>query len=303
MPRISAIVPTRDRPEMLRGLLESLAAQRIDPDVLEVVVVDDGSAQPVAEIVSGTSAKGPVEMRSERQDPAGLNAARNLGVARSSGEVVAFLDDDTLADPDWAEAMLQAFADPQCAGVAGRIQLAIDGHEPRWLAGNRSYLSELDLGPSGLWLDDGPEPAGANCAMRRADLARLGGFRAELDRRGASLVSNGDTELFRRLRGSGGRIRYEPRARVAHRIPPERLTLEYFRRRAYAQGVSDELLETLHRGPASSRALAREWVRLGRAAPILARGLAARRGTVNARLWVAYCRGRLRAARRLRASS
>ena len=303
MPRISAIVPTRDRPELLRGLLETLAAQRIDPDALEVVVVDDGSEGPVAEIVGSAAGRGPISMRCERQEGEGLNAARNLGAERSSGEILAFLDDDTLADPGWAAALLAAFDRAEAAGAAGRVQLRLEAPEPRWLAGNRSFLSELDLGPEAGWLDDGPEPAGANCAVRRAELERLGGFRSELDRRGSSLISNGDTEFFRRLRTAGGRIRYEPQARVLHRIPPERLTLAYFRRRAYAQGVSDDRLEQLNGSRPSALRSAREWIRLGRAAPILARGILERRGTVNARLWVAYCRGRLRAERRPTASS
>jgi glucosyl-dolichyl phosphate glucuronosyltransferase len=288
---------------MLEGLLGTLARQEIDTDALEVVVVDDGSADPVAEIVRRAAGRGPIAMRCERQEGRGLNAARNLGAERSSGDVLAFLDDDTLADPGWAAALLDAFDETGCSGVAGRVELELEGPEPAWLPGNRSFLSELDLGPRARWLDDGPEPAGANCAVRRTELVRLGGFRAELDRRGASLISNGDTEFFRRLRSSGGRIRYEPRASVLHRIPPERLTLAYFRRRAHAQGVSDELLEQLNGSSPTARRRAREWIRLGRAAPILARGLLARRGTVNARLWVAYCRGRLLAARRLSASS
>jgi glucosyl-dolichyl phosphate glucuronosyltransferase len=288
---------------MLERLLGTLARQEIDSHALEVVVVDDGSADPVAEIVRRAAGRGPIAMRCERQEGLGLNAARNLGAERSSAEVLAFLDDDTLADPAWAAALLGAFDGTGCSGVAGRVELDLEGPAPAWLAGNRSFLSELDLGPQARWLDDGPEPAGANCAVQRAELVRLGGFRAELDRRGASLISNGDTEFFRRLRESGGRIRYEPRARVLHRIPPERLTLAYFRRRAHAQGVSDELLEQLNGSSPTARRRAREWIRLGRAAPILARGLLARRGTVNARLWVAYCRGRLLAARRLSASS
>ena len=303
MARITAIVPTRDRPEMLDGLLATLARQQIDPGLLEVVVVDDGSTAPVAEMVERADRRGPVAIRCERQEGQGLNAARNLGAKRSSGEVVAFLDDDTLADPGWAAAMLEAFERTGCAGVAGRIQLELEAPEPRWLSGNRSFLSELDLGPESRWVDAGPEPAGANCAVRRDELERLGGFRAELDRRGSSLISNGDTEFFRRLRRAGGRIRYEARANVLHRIPPERLTLAYFRRRAYAQGISDELLEQLNGRSPSALSVAREWLRLGRTGPILARGIAERRGAVNARLWVAYCRGRLRAARRLRASS
>jgi GT2 family glycosyltransferase len=298
MAKISAIVPTRDRPASVRALLQTLTAQRVDRGSLEVIVVDDGSEADIAAIVSRASAAGPVPVRCERQAPAGLNAARNLGAERAGGEVLAFLDDDTLASPGWAEALLKAFEDEGCAGVAGRVELRLDGPEPRWLVGNRSYLSEVELGPNARWLDTGPEPAGANCAVRRADFERLGGFASGLDREGASLISNGDTEFFRRLRGAGGRLRYVPDAHVVHCIPAERLTLEFFRRRAHAQGVSDELLEHRRRGAPTAQRRLREWVRLGRSLPIFARGVLRWRGTVNARLWIAYCRGRLAAQRR-----
>ena len=71
-------------------------------------------------------------------------------------------------------------------------------------------------------------------------------------------------------------------------IGPERLTLSYFRARAHAQGVSDQILAQRGR-----RALLREIARFGRTVPIAARGAASGRGLVNARLWVSYCRGRL----------
>src|SRR5205085_6305502 len=134
-------------------------------------------------------------------------------------------------------AVTSAFDDSDCAGLAGRVRLQFERTPPTWLSQpQRNYLAELDLGSEPLWLDDGPVPVGANCAVRRGELERVGGFRAGLDRFGSSLISNGDTEFFRRLRAQGAKLRYEPEALVLHRVPQERLTRAFFRRRAHAQG-------------------------------------------------------------------
>ena len=103
------------------------------------------------------------------------------------------------------------------AGVGGRVELSLAAPAPDWLGELTCYLAEYDRGPNACWLDDrDPVPVGANCAVRRDDFDRLGGFRLGLDRIAGSLVSNGDTEFFRRLRAMGGRLRYEPAASVIH---------------------------------------------------------------------------------------
>jgi len=289
--RLSIIIPTRDRPEFLQDCLGTIQRQDLEPDSVEVVVIDDGSTPPLASVVA--DAGGEISVRCVRQAPGGLNAARNRGIEETTGEAVAFLDDDTLLSPQWAGTVLDAFEASGCAAVGGRVQLGFEGRgAPVWLASTqREFLAEFDLGSEPLWLDRGPVPVGANCAVRRAEFDRVGLFTEGLDRIGSSLVSNGDTEFFRRLRRSGGRIRYEPAAAVIHRVPAERLTREFFLRRAHAQGVSDALLAA-DTDPRPAR-VAREVWRCARTGPILIRGLATGRGTMNARQWASYCRGRL----------
>src|SRR3954454_13035456 len=264
---LTAIVPTHDRPTVLEDCLATLIDQEIDPDGLEVVVVDDGSQSDIGALVARVALRSPIAVRCERQPLSGLNAARNRGVDSARGEVLAFLDDDTLVAPGWAAAMTHAFDSSACAAVGGRVDLGLAAPEPDWLPEFRCYLAEYDLGDEGRWLADAdPVPVGANCAVRRSELERVGGFRSGLDRIGGSLVSNGDTEFFRRLRSAGGRLRYEPGARVTHRIPAERLTVPYFRRRNRDQGVSDELLLRLddHAPTLGHRVgLARELMRSG----------------------------------------
>jgi succinoglycan biosynthesis protein ExoM len=295
--RLSVVIPTRDRPDLLADALRTLADQEIGAAAVDVVVVDDGSTADLAPVVAAASTAA-VPMRHVRQAPAGLNAARDRGVAATSGELIAFLDDDVLVTRGWARALLDTAARTRCDGIAGRITLLPEVDVPRWITvPRRRYLSELDLGDAPLELDDRETPVGANCAVTRAAHARAGGFRPGLDRSGATLISNGDVEFFRRVRAAGGRLAYAPEAAVAHRVPADRLTQRWFLRRAFAQGVSDELLREPAAGPAVALRLGRETLRCGRAAPILARRLVEGRGPADARIWLSYCRGRMAAVR------
>jgi len=95
MPRVSVIIPTHNRPELLRQTLISVSSQTF-PDI-EIVVVDDGSPDPGAVKNVCAQFRG---MQFYRQEKEGRSAARNLGVAASSGELIAFIDDDDLWDAD-----------------------------------------------------------------------------------------------------------------------------------------------------------------------------------------------------------
>jgi glycosyltransferase involved in cell wall biosynthesis len=288
---VSAIIPTRDRPDLVRDCLETLVVQEVDAGALEVIVVDDGSSVPLRTVVDEFR-DAPITIEYVRQEPQGLNPARNHGAALARGEILAYLDDDTFVAPGWAAAEIDSFERWGWDGLAGRIELLLEAPEPAWLSAKlRPFLSELDLGPEPLWLAT-RLPVGANCAVTRAAFDRAGGFRTGLDRAGGSLVSNGDGEFFRRVRASGGRLAYWPPAAVRHRVPAERLTVEWFRRRAHAQGVSDGLLDPPGGLAVTWGRRVREAARAARLGPILVKNIAAGKGTVSAGVWSAYCRGR-----------
>lgn len=241
--RVSAIIPTHNRPAVLRSCLETLQTQDVDPAALEILVVDDGSTVDIDAVVAEVAASGLIPMRCERQELSGLNGARNRGAQLTHGDVLAFLDDDTLVAPGWARAVLGAFDARDCAALGGKVELRFARPAPKWLAPLGSYLAEYDLGPDARWIGgQDPVPVGANCAVRRSSFDQLGGFRRGLDRIGSSLVSNGDTDFFGRLRAAGQRMRYEPQALVAHCVPADRLTKRFFLKRIFAQGISDELV-------------------------------------------------------------
>jgi GT2 family glycosyltransferase len=297
-PGLTAVVATRDRPGLLADCLTSLRAQRADKGSFEVVVVDDGSEPPVEHVVADSAGSG-LDLRYVREGGGGLSRARNRGVAEARGAIVAFLDDDAIADPGWVTAALDGFASTGCEGMAGKVTLSLEAPAPRWLTPRlRRYLTELDLGKTPRWLDPDESPVGANCAVRRETFTRTGGFDEDLGRVGPALVSNEELDFFARLRAGGGHIMYWPAAEVAHRVGAERLTPGWLRARARGQGLSDvRMTRDAARGTRVWVSAGREAVRALRAAPILGKGVLGGRGAEGARIWLAYCQGRFEGVR------
>ena len=280
---------------MLRQCLATLAAQTTDG--VEAVVVDDGSATDVTPAIENARVAG-LDVRLVRVEHQGANPARNRGAAESSGRVLAFLDDDVLLSPGWAAALLDSRREHGWDGVAGRTELQLP-FEPRWLiAPLRPPLSEFDLGEDFRWLAPPHYPWACNCAITRDAFERAGGFDESAGRVGVSLTSNDEVALFDRVRRHAGRIGYVPGARAVHQVAPDRLRPEWFLRRAYAQGYSDELLRAPAQGrlEASLRAL-EMLVTLRRTPRMIASAARRRHGLVHVRCQMARVQGGLDALR------
>lgn len=290
---VSVVIPTRGRPALLQRTVDSLSAV-LDADKLEVIVVDDGSEPPVAVDLTAF----PGQARVVRQPPGGLNAARMTGVGASDRAIVAFLDDDVRVAPEWARGVAAAFDGTGLAVMAGRLLPDPEAPLPDWIHPRRLlYLSILDVGDEPGVLPDWATPVGANLSVAREWIERVGGFRSGLDRQGASLLSGGDTDLVRRIEEAGGTIRYWPAATVRHFIAAERLTRDWFRRRAEAQGQTDVL--SAHTRRPGVATYVRETVRPLRAIGIAAKRVVARQSLVDAELWLWSARGRWKALRSL----
>ncbi|MBO0685533.1 MAG: mycofactocin biosynthesis glycosyltransferase MftF, partial [Candidatus Dormibacteraeota bacterium] len=205
-PQVSVVIPVKDRPEQLAACLRSLRRLSYPPDRLEVIVADDGSAAPVP------APPGVRVLRSERS--AGPAAARNLGARGAGGELLAFLDSDCAAAPDWLQELVPEFADPEVAAAGGRVLAA---REWTWLERYEAARSSLDLGPRYAQVRP-RHPVSylvtANLVVRRAEFERLGGFDAELQ-------GGEDVDLVWRLVAAGRRVVYQPRGQVRHRYRPQ----------------------------------------------------------------------------------
>jgi GT2 family glycosyltransferase len=235
IPELSVVVCTRNRVRSLARCIDGLAA--VAPRFpFEMIVVDNGSSDGTSETVAAR-ANDHAWLRCVAEPVAGLSRARNRGAAAATSALLAYVDDDAEPQPGWAEGLRSAFEDGAAAVVGGPILPRFEGGNPGPIT--RAKLgawSCQDLGPARRAVVEFPYLFGANLAVRRDHLERLGGFDEGFGRKGASLLSGEDTDLCERTRAAGGLLRYEPSAVVHHWISPERLSDGFLRRRAMATG-------------------------------------------------------------------
>jgi glycosyltransferase involved in cell wall biosynthesis len=215
MPRASVIVPARDAQATLPRTLAALRAQELDGG-FEVIVVDDGSRDSSPQLARAAGA--PVVVLS--QPPRGPAAARNLGVSRAGGELLAFCDADVFPTPGWLAAGVRALGGAEL--VQGRV-----------LPDPAEALGPFDRT---IWINSNVGlHETANLFVSRKTFERAGGFEEWLrPRRGKGLAE--DVWFGYRARRTGARAAYCAEALAHHAVFPrswqayvgERARLQYF---------------------------------------------------------------------------
>ncbi len=243
-PRLSVIVCTRDRPEDLARCLLSLSA--LDPTPFEILIVDNAPSTNATEQL--VRDRFPFA-RYVRELVPGLDHARNRGIAESTGEIVAFTDDDVVVDPGWVGALAHTFAaDRNIALVTGLAepleqetdaQIFFENYGGFGRGCRRIYLQAWPDRPLPWTLvGAGQLGAGANMAIRRDVLARVGWFDPALDV-GTPSLGGGDHDMFFRVLRAGCLCIYEPAAIVRHR---HRRTTAELERLLYSYGHATRCL-------------------------------------------------------------
>ncbi len=248
MIELSVIIPTRNRSDYLKDAIESILAQTLDKSLYEIIVVDNGSTDNTRQVAEELNGAHDDRIRYFYEPAPGLHVGRHLGARQSRGDVLVYADDDIIAFPGWLEAIKSSFTDPKAALVGGKIIPRWEGAVPDWVTlfesrdkygWTNGYLSLLDFGdkrkkiPSYLVY-------GCNFSIRKSVMYQCGGFHPDsMPQELIRARGDGETALALAVTRKGYETIYAPEAAVYHRVPPARLTIEYFCRRAFNQGISD----------------------------------------------------------------
>lgn len=239
-PKVSAIICTHNRAQYLGQAIDSLLAQKFNS--FEVIVIDNASNDRTCEVVEARLQNPSLKYVYESQ--IGLSIARNTGAKAAAGEILAYLDDDAVASPNWLQILWNAYEqNSQLAIAGGKVTLLwTDGLTPPvWLSENLAgNLGAYDLGDQFLYIDR-PQltPRGLNYSIRKEFLGQIGGFDPKLGRVGKNLLSNEELHMTNLALNLGWQVAYVPDAVVAHHVAPERLYPQWFLNRGWWQGISE----------------------------------------------------------------
>jgi GT2 family glycosyltransferase len=184
--------------------------------------------------------------------PQGASSARNTGVAASGAELIAFLDDDAVAAPDWLEQMVPHFAKPEVVGVGGSCEPLWFTSRPRWFPREFDWI----VGASYIGMPLTAQPIrnvwSGNMILRRRIFTAIGGFNEDFGKVG-KVARPEDTDLCLRAAAAqeNGTWMYEPAAVCGHRVPASREKVPFFLRRCLNEGRGKAELAQLN-GPAAT---------------------------------------------------
>lgn len=239
---LTVVLCTYNRCESLARALKSVAGSIIPSSVpWEVLVVDNNSRDETRAVVERFCHEFPGRFRYIFEPQQGKSYALNCAISQSSGDVLAFMDDDVEVDAQWLHKLTSPLSDQRWSGSGGRILPEAGFVPPRWLDTAPNYalapFALFNLGETAGELKE--SPFGTNMAFRKEMFSKYGGFRTDLGPQPGSEIRSEDTEFGARLLSRGERFWYEPSAVVYHPVQAERVRKSYLLKWWFDKGRSE----------------------------------------------------------------
>lgn len=250
---VSVLICTFNRASRLARTLESFRGARLTGTCrVEILVVDNNSTDGTSDVIDDAARRSPVPMRRLFEPRQGKSFALNRGLAAAHGDLLALTDDDVTPAEDWIERIVQLFRTHDIVFAGGKVLPVWEQEPPSWIRDPQARdiwgpLALVDYGDDPFFYEGSPlvprRPIGANMAMRRDMVERVGGWRTDLGRVNDTLISGEDHEIYFRLHAAGAfRGMYDPQLVVHHDVPSSRLRHRYFLRWFFASGQARALM-------------------------------------------------------------
>ncbi len=230
-----------DRWDDIVAGMDALAHQTVPP--LETILVVDHNERLLARARDELSDV----LVLDNPRTGGASGARNTGIARAKGSIIAFVDDDATPEPDWIEQLLAAYDDPSVMAVGGVATPVWPSRRPDHLPPELDWIVGCTYQGQPTVRTDVRNLWGCNMSVRREAFDLVGTFDEEIGRIGLIPIGGEETELCIRIgqQMPGARVVFEPRAVVHHQVTAARTTWSYLRTRSHAEGVSKAAIGAL----------------------------------------------------------
>ena len=231
MKSISIIICTRDRAGELANCLPETVRQAKTFDDVEVIVVDNGSADDTLGVVNRISLELGFRIRYVFEPIPGLSNARNRGRQEAVGRVLAFIDDDVIIGGHWVANIRKHFDSNKSDCLGGKVLAELGCDPPFQMDDSMLWFFQVtNFGQEPRRLCYPEHPIGCNMAFGTNIFDSVGGFDSSLK------LYGDETDFFRRVHEANFSVEYDPNIEVTQLIPSERLTKEAIREKAFKWG-------------------------------------------------------------------
>jgi glycosyltransferase involved in cell wall biosynthesis len=242
MNSVSVVVSTftKKRLPSILQCISSLEKQTVHP--AEIVLVLD----PIDELIDFYNSRVPPNVRIIVSEGAGLSFARNAGVKNAVGDIIAFIDDDAVADAKWLEKSLENYRHSEVIGVGGAIYASWQINRPPCFPQELDWIVGCSYRGLPLKRTELRNPIGCNMSFRKKGFEKAGYFKTDIGRCGNTLLCNEETEFSIRALSlvPGSKIIYEPSAIVYHKVSKNRESFKYIWTRSFYEGISKAIISS-----------------------------------------------------------
>ncbi|MCM8769113.1 MAG: glycosyltransferase [Candidatus Omnitrophica bacterium] len=234
---ISVIIRTFKRPDLLEKILSRLLLQAVPSHRYEIVVVDNDNFRSGLPTVKRFIGRSDVTISYFVEPKVSNSRTANLGIRQSRNDIVAFIDDDAIPEPNWLTAITKSFQQPHVHILCGKVKLDSQVQLPAWLTQNhRKLLGELNFGETPRETQEKEFPLLGNFAVRKKVFQDVGMFPEKTGYQENRPLGGEETAFAILARRQGYRIYYNPDMVVRHQVSSNKLKRLFFIKRKFWEG-------------------------------------------------------------------